>query len=73
MSRDYFKNLSKIPLSNVKKIIFGAGSPIFTKCLNEIRRQLVNDEIVYIKKLLEDKERRLTWDNMAVDDAIMID
>ena len=60
-----------------KEIIFGAGSPICIKCLDELRKQQVIDEKVYDQKLMDDAVKRFAWDklqkNIVIDGDIMTD
>ena len=62
-----FKKAIKDIIIEYKDIIFGVDSAISTESLNELRKQQVNNETVYRKKLLEDTVRKLAWDNIAED------
>ena len=53
-------------------IIFSVNSPICIERVNELRKQEVINEPKYKKTHLEDTVRKLAWDNVAVDDEIII-
>ena len=49
MTKDDLEETIKETIMKYKKIISGADTPIWTECLNELRKQQVFDE-VYIEK-----------------------
>ena len=73
MTKDDLQETIKETIMKYKKIISGADTPVWTECLNELQKQQVFDEVVYRKKLLEITASMLTWDNIVVDDEMMID
>ena len=47
-----------------KDIIFSTDSPIFIKCLDELRKQQVIDEKVYDQKFMDAAVRKLAWKHL---------
>ena len=72
MSKVNLQEAIKGTIIKCKKILLVVGIPVCTECLNELCKQQVIDEIVYRKKLLEDKVRKLTWDNTVGEGEMII-
>ena len=70
------EKLIKVTIIKYKDIIFGADSPIWIKCSDELRKQQVIDEKLYDQKLMDDAIRKLACDelqkNIVIDDDMMI-
>ena len=48
-------------------------NPISKESLNELQKQKSIDDKEYNQKLTNDALRKLTWDNIVVDDEILIE
>ena len=60
-----------------KKIIFGSDTPTCMTCLDELRGQQIIDKKIYDQKLMDDRIRKLAWEelqkNIVMDGDTMID
>ena len=67
----------KDTIPKYKEIIFGLDTPVFTVCLDELRKQQTIDQKVYDQRLMEDTVRKLAWEglqkNIVMDSDMMID
>ena len=67
----------KDTITKYKEIIFGADSPAWMMCLNELRKKQVIDQKVYDQKLMDDTMGKLAWEglqkNIVMDGNVMID
>ena len=76
-TKEELKKAIKDTITKYKEIIFGLESPVCMAYLNELQNQQVINKKVYDQKLMDDKMRKLTWDelqqNIVMDDNMTID
>ena len=76
-TKEELEEAIKDTIRKYKEIFFGADSPTCIACLDELRRQQVIDQKVYIKKLMHDTVRKLVWEwlekNRVTDGDKMVD
>ena len=76
-TKEELKEAIKDTITGYKEIIFGADTPFYMACLDELRKQQVIDEKVHDQKLVDDTLRKLAWEGLqndiVMDDDIMID
>ena len=65
----------KDTITGYKEIIFGSNTPACMACLDEIRKQQVNDQKIHYQKLMDDTVRKLAWEllqkNIVMDGDII--
>ena len=76
-TKEELKEAIKDTIIEYKKIIFGLDTPVCTACLDERRKQQINDQHVHDQKLMEGTVRKLAWEglqkNIVIDGDMMID
>ena len=63
-AKEELEKVIKGTITKYKEIIFGADTPAYMACLDELRKQKVIDEKLYDQKLMDDTVRKLAWDGL---------
>ena len=63
-TKEELEEAIKETIKGYKEIIFGSDTPVYMRCLDELRKQQIIDQHVYDQKLMDDMIRKLAWERL---------